>query len=103
SERTEAEEAGLAVEQAAEDARRVEARHAQPVDRAVGRDERTGMAVGEKCVLGDRRERRRGGRALRLPLGCGLGGGHDATHGSCQRPWPETNLSATFGPQLPGA
>ena len=40
AERPEPEEPGLAVEQAAEDARGVEGGHAQPVDRAVGRDER---------------------------------------------------------------
>ncbi len=56
-ERAEAEEAGLAVEEAAEDARRVEARNAQPVDRAVGSDERTRVAVGQERVVGDRRER----------------------------------------------
>ena len=60
------------------------------------------MAVGEKRVRRDRRERRRGGRALRLALGCGLDGGHEATQGSCQRPWPETSFAAAFGPQLPG-
>ena len=99
----EAEEPRLAVEQAAEDAWRIEARHAEPVDRPVGGDERTCMAVGEERVLRDRRERRRGGRALRLPLGCGLDDGHDVTQGSCQRPCPETSLSAALGPQLPGA
>ena len=40
AERAEAEEPRLPVEEAAEDARRVEARDAEPVDRAVGRDER---------------------------------------------------------------
>ncbi len=39
--------------------------HAEPVDRAVGRDERAGVAVGEERVVGDRRERRRRGGALR--------------------------------------
>ena len=85
-ERRHAEEAGLAVEQAAEDARRVEARDAQPVDRPVGRDQRAGVAVRQERVLRDRRERRGRGRALDAGLGCRLGGGHDATHGPCQRP-----------------
>ena len=57
-ERREAEESGLAVEQAAEHARRVEAWDAEPVDRPVGRDERARVAVREERVLGDRRERR---------------------------------------------
>jgi hypothetical protein len=65
AERPEAEVAGLTVEQRAEHARRVEARHAQPVDAAVGRDERAGVAVGEEAVFGDRRERGGGGCALR--------------------------------------
>ena len=56
-ERAEAEEAGLAVEEAAEDARRVEARNAEPVDRAVGSDERTRVAVGQERVVRDRRKR----------------------------------------------
>ena len=66
AERAEPERAGLAVEQRAEHARRVEARHAQPVDRAVGRHQRARVAVGEKRVLGDRRKRRGRGRALGL-------------------------------------
>ena len=57
-----------AVEQAAEDARRVEPGHAEPVDAAVRRDQRAGVAVGEEGVVGDRRERRRSRRALRHPL-----------------------------------
>ena len=70
--RAEAEAAGAAIEQRAEDGRRVEARQAQPLDRAVGGDERAGVAVGQERVVGDRRERRafteaaRGGRARRL-------------------------------------
>jgi len=55
-ERCEAEEAGLAVEQAAEDARRVERGHAEPVDRSVGRHERPCVAVREERVVRDRRE-----------------------------------------------
>ena len=47
---------GPAVEQSAEDARRVEARDAQPVDRPVGRDERAGVAVGKERVVRDRGE-----------------------------------------------
>ena len=57
--------AGLTVEERAEDGGSVEARHAQPVDRPVGRDERAGVAVGEERVVGDRRERRGRGCALR--------------------------------------
>ncbi len=62
--RTEPERTALAVEKAPEHARRIERRDAEPVDRTVGRDERAGMAVGEEGVVGDRRERRRRGRAL---------------------------------------
>jgi hypothetical protein len=65
-ERTEPERPGLPVEQAAEHARRVEGGDAEPVDRAVGRDQRARVAVGQEAVLGDRRERRRRGRTLRL-------------------------------------
>ena len=68
-ERSEAEETGLAVEQAPEHALRVEARHAQPVDRTVLSDERSGVAVREERVVRDRRERRRRRRALRAGLG----------------------------------
>ena len=63
-ERREAEEPGLAVEQAAEHARRVEAWNAEPVDRPVGRDERARVAVREERVLGDGGKRRRRGSAL---------------------------------------
>ena len=69
AERGEAEEPGLAVEEAAEDARRVEARNAEPVDRAVRGDERARMAVGQERVVRDRRERRRRGGALRSAVG----------------------------------
>ena len=65
AERPEPERSGLAVEQGAEHARRVEARDAQPVDRAVGRDQRARVAVRQERVVGDRRERRRRGGALR--------------------------------------
>ena len=51
------EAAGLTVEERAEHAWRVEARHAEPVDRAVRRDERPGVAVGQERVRGNRRER----------------------------------------------
>ena len=57
---------GLPVEQAAEHARRVEAGHAEPVDRPVGGHERAGVAVGQERVIGDRRERRGCGRTLLL-------------------------------------
>ena len=41
-------------EDGAEGARRVEARHAHPVDRAAGRDERGDLAVAEEAVVADR-------------------------------------------------
>ena len=70
-ERPEAKRARLAVEQRAEHAGRVEARNAEPVDRAVGRDQRAGVAVREERVVGDRRERRGRGCALRRCIrGC---------------------------------
>ena len=47
--------------------------------------ERAGMAVGKKCVVRDRRKRRRCGGALRCRL-CGRAGAHDEIHGPCQRP-----------------
>src|SRR5262249_37295424 len=43
---SEAKPSGLPVEQAAEHARRVEAWHAEPVDRSIGRHKRAGVAVG---------------------------------------------------------
>ena len=64
-ERPEPEVAGLPVEQRAEHAGRVEARDAQPADPPVRRDQRAGVAVGQERVVGDRRERRGRGRALR--------------------------------------
>jgi hypothetical protein len=67
----EAKASGLPVEQAAEHARRVEAGHAEPVDRPIGGHERVGVAVGQERVIGDRRERRGCGRTLLLGfLGC---------------------------------
>ena len=60
----EPEVARLTVEQGAEHAGRVEAREAQPVDRAVGRDQGAGVAVGQERVVGDGRERRRRRGAL---------------------------------------
>ena len=47
-ERPEPEVASLTVEQGAEDAGRVEARDAQPVDRPIRRDQGTGVAVRQK-------------------------------------------------------
>ena len=106
----EAERARLAVEQRPEDAGRVEPRHAEPVDRPVGRHQCAGMAVGEEGVVRNRRERRRHRGALRhslllagrgrfavsarrrLAAGAGLSGAlllrgtHDPVHGSCQPP-----------------
>ena len=55
----EPEAAGVAVEDRAEHARRVEARQAEPLDVPVRRHERAGLAVGQEAVLGDRRERAR--------------------------------------------
>ena len=101
-ERREPEEAGLAIEQAAEHARRVEARDAEPVDRAVRRDERARVAVGEERVLRDRRERRRRGRALRAGSAVGSTARHAVTQGPCQRPWPATSFVAPPpGPTIP--
>ncbi len=48
--------AGVAVEQRREGARRVEARQAEPLDRAVVGDQGAGVAVGEEAVAADRRE-----------------------------------------------
>ena len=45
-----------AVEQRTEDARAVKSRQAQPLDGAVRRDQRAGVAVREERVVGDRRE-----------------------------------------------
>ena len=104
AERAEPEHARLAVEQAAEDTGRVEARHAQPVDRPVRRDQRAGVAVGDERVVGDRRERRRCRRALRCGGGSRLlvlGRAHVGYHGSCQRPWPAISLPAASGPHVP--
>ena len=49
---------GAAVEDRAEDAGRVEAGQAEPLDRAVGREQGAGLAVGEEAVGADRRELR---------------------------------------------
>ena len=72
AERREVEDTGASIEQAAEHARRVEARDAQPVDCAVGRDERPGMAIGEERVIRDGRKRRRRRGALRRLVGRAL-------------------------------
>ncbi len=64
SEGPEPERARLAIEQRSEHARRVEARDAEPVDRAVRSQKRARMAVREERVVGDRREGRGGRRAL---------------------------------------
>ena len=95
-ERPETEAAGLAVEQGTEHARGVEARHAQPVDRPIGSDQRAGVAVRQERVVGDRRKGRGHRRALRSPrrrvsgaLGLrrrSLGRGQDAIQGPCQPP-----------------
>ena len=80
------------------------ARHAEPVDRAVGRDQRAGVAVGEERVVGDRRERRRRRGALRLRASAaGLAGGraHDASTGRASRRGAATSSSAASGPHDP--
>ena len=46
--------ANLAVEQAREDGRGIEIRQAQPVDRAVARDERRGAAITDEGVVANR-------------------------------------------------
>ena len=106
------------------DARRVERGHAEPVDRPVGRDERAGVAV-RRGTRSPRsagtatarprsvalRRRRAGTCAswrLRRAYAAGLRHfllpvAHATIQGPCQRPWPSTSVSASFGPQLPGA
>src|SRR5262245_45440579 len=54
--RAEPERAAVAIEDRAEDARRVEAGEAQPLDGAARRDERARLAVRQECVIGNRRE-----------------------------------------------
>ena len=109
AERAQPEGAGLPVEQRPEQARRVEPGHAQPVDGAVGGDERAGVAVGEEGVVVDRGERRRHGRALE-PLDAPDAGGHapvplgrahGVTHGPRQPPWLASRSSAAAGPHDP--
>jgi hypothetical protein len=101
-ERSEPEVARLAVEQGAEHAGRVEARDAEPIDRSVGRDQGTGVAVGQERIVRNRRERRRGGSALLLCLPrCPRA--HCPTHGSCQPPLGAVSSSAADGPHEPGA
>ena len=58
----------MRAEQRAEHAGRVDARNAHPVDRAAGRDERGGLAVGQESVVADR-------DAGRLARAGGVGGG----------------------------
>ncbi len=102
AERTEPERSRLPVQQAAEDARRVEPRDAQPVDRAVRRDQGSRVTVGQERVVGDRRERRRHRRALRAADVVGFGvRAHWLTHGSCHLPKPSTSPSASVGPHEP--
>ncbi len=102
-ERRQPEEAGLAVQQAAEDAGRVEGRDAQPIDRSVRGDERARVAVREEGVVGDRRKRRRRRGALRRRPCGGCRFAHSAIQGPCQLPWPATRASPSSGPQEPGA
>ena len=84
--RSQAEVPGLAVEQGGEHARRVEARHAQPADAPVGRDQRAGVAVGQERVVLDRGERRGHRRALLARRRGRAGGAHGANQGVCQPP-----------------
>ena len=86
AERRQLERPRPSIEQAAEHARRVEAGHAEPVDRAVRRHERPRMAVGDERVVRDRRERRRCGGALGSASSRRLRGAHDTIQGSRQRP-----------------
>jgi hypothetical protein len=85
---SEAKASGLPIEQAAEQARRVEAGHAEPVNRPIWGHERAGVTVGQERVIGDRREWRGRGRTLFLGfLGwavrrCVFGGAHAVTLGS---------------------
>ena len=97
-ERRESERASLAIEQGAEHTGPVEARHAQPVDRAVRGHQCARVAVRQERVVGDRRERRRRRGAL-----CGRRArrAHSDTHGACQRPCPARRSSAAGGPHDP--
>ncbi len=54
--RTEPEHPGRAIEQRPEHARRVRPRQAQPLDRAVGCDQRADLAVGHEAIAGNGRE-----------------------------------------------
>ncbi len=65
AERPDPERSRLAVEQRPEHARRVEPRDAQPIDRAVHRDECARVTVRQERVVGDRWKGRRHRRALR--------------------------------------
>ncbi len=55
--RAQPEDARVTVEHRAEDARRVHARETHPLDSAARRHERSGLAVGQERVVGDRRKR----------------------------------------------
>src|SRR5215211_6460544 len=94
-ERSKPEVAGLTVQQAAEHTGRVEPRNAQPADRPIGRDQGARVAVGQKRIIRDRRERRRRGRTLLFlfPLCCCA---HDARLG----PLPVTSEGLPPDPAL---
>ena len=85
--RQEAEDAGGPVEHRAEHARRVRARQAEPLDPASRCDQGAGLAVREKCVVGDRWEVAAGGAGLGLGVPCGRRvksgrlGGHESLVG----------------------
>ena len=92
-----------AVEQAAEHARRVEARNAEPVDRPVGRDQRARVAVREERVVRDRRERRGRGGALRRRGAVAVVRRSCRDPGSVPAAVAGDEPSAAAGPHEPGA
>ncbi len=65
--RADPERAGTAVEQRGEDARRVRARQAHPLDRAAGCHQAVRLAVGQEGEVGDRREGAVPGQPLGSP------------------------------------
>jgi hypothetical protein len=64
--------AAVGVEDRREDARRVEARAAVPVDRPVGADEHDGVQVTDQAVLGDRQIARLHGTSTSFPFAAEL-------------------------------
>src|SRR5690606_28749956 len=88
-----------AVEQAAEQARRVEPGYAQPVHRPVLGHQRAGVAVGQEGVVADGWKRRR----LRRPRSRATRPHGHEIHGARQPPNPSASASAAAGPQVPSA